>query len=227
VIRKNADPLSALDHEAEPPLDIARGRTALLIVDMQYDSAHRDYGIGARAREKGKLADVAYRFAETEKTIPNIQRVQRACRAAGIEVIFARLAGLTQDGRDHPRQRRPHYASKEAQILDEIAPVGDEIVLNKTTSSPFPSTHLDYLLRSMGIDNLLVCGVATSGCVELTVRDADDRGYHVAVIGDCCAGNSPETHRQALERMNRRRMRVRDTAEVVALIDAAAVGSVS
>ena len=221
MIRKNADPLSRLEDRGEPPFEIAKGRTALVIVDVQYDCAHRDYGNGAAARAKGMFEDLGYRFEETDTIIPKIQRVQRACRAAGLEVMFVRIAGLTRDGRDHPVHPRPHFSSKEAQILDEIAPVGDEIVLSKTTSSPFTSTHIDYLLRSMGIANLFVCGVATGGCVEMTARDANDRGYHVIVIGDCCAGNSPETHVKALESMNRLRMRVKDTDDVVAMIEAA------
>src|SRR5262249_47948134 len=139
VIRRNADPLARMDDRGTPSFIAARGRTALLVVDMQYDSAHRDHGIGAEAKAKGRLSDLAYRFDQTDRIIPNIQRLQRACRSAGIEVIFARIAGLTHDGRDHPRHRRPHFTSKEAQILDEVAPEGDEIVLNKTTSSPFTS----------------------------------------------------------------------------------------
>src|SRR5688572_16660171 len=178
-VRINADPLSRVVERPVPPVDVTPGRTALLVIDMQYDCAHRDYGNGLEARRKGLAETLEYRYRETDAILPRIKRMQDVCRRAGIEVIFVRIASLTRDGRDHPQLRRPYVLEKEAQILTEIAPVGDEIVLSKTTSSPFASTHIDFLLRSMGIRNLLVCGVATGGCVELTVRDANDRGYRV------------------------------------------------
>ena len=105
-----------------------------------------------------------------------------------------------------------HYRLTETQIQVRSG------LLNKTTSSPFTSTHLEFLLHSMGIEQLLVCGVASSGCVELTVRDADDKGFLVTVIGDCCAGNDPITHARALEAMNRHRMRVRSSDDIVAAL---------
>ena len=221
TIRKNSRPLAKLQYRSEPRFEVASGRTALVIVDVQYSCAHRDHGDGLEARAKGMVQELAHRFEHIDKIIPNIQLVQRACRAAGIEVIFVRIAGLTEDGRDHPQRPRPHYSTKDAQILEEIAPVGDEIVISKTTSSAFTSSHIDYLLRSMRIENLFVCGVSTGSCVEMTARDASDLDYRVIVIGDCCATDGPDAHVHALEAMNQFRMRVKDTAEVIAMIEAA------
>jgi nicotinamidase-related amidase len=217
------DVVARLYYSGEPPFDVVPGKTALVIIDMQYLDGHRDYGFGTVAKERG--FDLSYRFNEIDKIIPNIQQVMRSCRAAGIEVIHVRIAGYTHDFRDAPeamRRRRmpPRFDTKEAQILDELAPVGDEIVLSKTTTSAFTSTTIDFILHTMGIQNLFVCGIVTGGCVGLTAKDADDRGYHVIVSGDCCAANSQEAHDAALREMNDNRMRVKSTAEVLSMIEA-------
>jgi nicotinamidase-related amidase len=222
VIRKDADIVARLHYRGEPVFEFAPGKTALVIIDMQYLDGHRDYGFGLEAKAKG--IDLSYRFDQIDRIIPNIQKVMAACRASGLEVIHVRVAGYTKDGRDGPEGLRrilPRFDTKEAAILDELAPVGDEIVLSKTTTSAFTSTNIDFILKNMGIDNLLVCGIVTGGCVGLTAKDANDRGYHVIVIGDGCAANSEEAHLQALEQMNQYRMRVKDSAEIVDRIEAA------
>jgi nicotinamidase-related amidase len=226
MVVRNADPAARVHYGALPPFDIAPGKTALVVVDVQYYDAHREYGLGREAARRGTAADLAYLFDGVDGIIPNIQRVQAACRQAGIEVMHVRIASLTRDGRDAPRNRpdnvRPPYIEeKDAQILDEVAPVGDELVFSKTTGSAFTSTTIDWVLRNMGIQSLLMCGVVTSGCVTRTARDADDRGYQVMVIGDCCAASTATLHENALQAMNQRRMQVKNTDEIVALIEAA------
>jgi nicotinamidase-related amidase len=226
MIRKDASPVARLNYRGEPPFEVAPGKTAFVIVDMQYLDAHRDYGMGLDAKAKGMERDLAYRFDQIDRILPNIQEVLRACRSSGVEVIHVRIAGYTNDGRDAPPGMRrpghpPRFDAKEAQILDAIAPVGDEIVISKTTTSAFTSSNIDFVLRTMGIENLFVCGVVTNGCVSITARDADDRGFHVILVGDCCAANSEKAHLDALEQMNQYRMRVKDSAEVVAMIRAA------
>jgi nicotinamidase-related amidase len=218
------DVVARLYYNGEPPFNVSPGKTALVIIDMQYLDAHREYGFGVDARERG--FDLSYRFDQIDRIIPNIQAVMRACRAAHIEVMHVRVAGYTNDFRDAPEAMRsrgqpPRFDTKDAQILDELAPVGDEIVLSKTTNSAFTSTTIDFILHNMGIDSLFVCGIVTNGCVALTARDANDRGYHVVVIGDACAANSQESHEAALVDMNHGRMRVRSTDDVVAMIAAA------
>src|SRR5688500_50894 len=115
-IRRNADPWSRAGRGPEPPFDVAAGETALLIVDMQYASADRDHMLAAAIREGGATDELAYRLDRTEQIVPRIRRLQDACRGAAIEVVFVRIAGLTRDGRDHPRQPRPYFASRDAEI---------------------------------------------------------------------------------------------------------------
>ena len=102
-------------------------QTALVIVDMQYSDAHRDFGIGAKAKRLGAEAQFAYYFDRLDSlVIPNIQRMQEFCRSVGIEVIFLRIASLLRDGRElNTMQKRSgtlvaSVGSKETEILDGI-----------------------------------------------------------------------------------------------------------
>ena len=115
-----------------------------------------------------RLVDDVERYATRLDTVvvPNIQRLLAAFRENGGEAIFVRIESLTEDGRDRGpehRERGIHFppGSKEGAILEEIAPLEDEIVLSKTCGSAIRGTNLEYLLRSMGRERVLVCGVVT------------------------------------------------------------------
>lgn len=83
-------------------------------------------------------------------------------------------------------------------MIPELAPRADELVLPKSSSSPFSSTTLDYLLRNMGIRTLVVIGLLTDQCIDHTVKDAADRGYRVVCLTDACQAETPERHRASL-----------------------------
>jgi nicotinamidase-related amidase len=203
-----------------PYFTISRDKTALLIVDMQYLDAHPEHGIGAKAREAGIAEIFDYYWGAVESAISNQRRLLEAAHQAGLNVIYTRIATQTGDARDVGRQHCyvgmavPKNA-KEAEILAEIAPTEEDIVLSKTSSSPFNSTAINQLLRNLGVDTLLVCGVVTNGCVEGTVRDASDLGYNVIMIPDACAAVTPELHQVAITNLNNGFCNCRDTAIVV------------
>jgi nicotinamidase-related amidase len=86
----------------------------------------------------------------------------------------------------------------EADIIDLLKPKKTDIIINKTTFSPFSSTDIDRRLKSMGIRNLIFTGLATSQCVETSARDASDRGYDVIHISDAQADYDEMTHSASL-----------------------------
>ena len=147
-------------------------QAALLFVDVQNYAVHRDGG------EVRNLAAVdrqrfAYYFERLETVaLPNMQRLQRACRVAGIEVMYTLIENLTADGRDRSLDYKISgidvaKGSWDARVCDAIAPGEDEIVLTKTSSSVFISTNIDYVLRNLGVRQLVLCGVVTDQCVEI------------------------------------------------------------
>ena len=204
---------------------IVPARTALLSIDMQNMEVGPD--LIARSREPGTPESAKRAYFERIETmvIPNQQRLQAAARAAGIEVMFTVIESLTQDGRDRSLDHkisRLHAAkgSYEAQVIDAVAPVGDEIVIPKTSSGIFNSTNIDYVLRNLGIEFLVIYGIVTDQCVESAVRDAADRGFLVTQVEDCCATYSAERHRQSIDAMGGHYARMRSTDRVIAEIEA-------
>ncbi len=84
-------------------------------------------------------------------------------------------------------------------IISELAPAADEPVIDKPGKGAFYATDLDLVLRSRGIETLIVCGVTTEVCVHTTVRQANDRGYECLVLSDCVGSYFPEFQRIGLE----------------------------
>lgn len=200
------DPYYDLIPEApEPPF--TPQRTALLTIDLQYLDAHPDGWMGRLARDQGKPGHLQERWDFIQEILPDVRRLQDACRAHGVEVIHIRVAYRTQDHRDGQSNlvgeaMSTHTDERDDDFLEEIAPVGDEIIIDKTSAGTFNSTAIDQVLRNLGVDSLWVTGIVTEGCVELTARDAADRGYHVTLVEDACASSTHEAHEDALQRMS-------------------------
>ena len=154
----------------EVPIDPAHA--ALLFVDVQNYNARPDGGEYAAMTEAERDARYGYFFRTMRETaLPNMQRLQAACRHAGIEVMYTVIEALTRDGRDLSLDYKISglfvpRGSWDAKVLDAIAPGEDEIVLPKTSSSVFISTNIDYVLRNLGVRSLMIAGVLTDQCIE-------------------------------------------------------------
>lgn len=209
-----------------PMPELRAGDTALLVIDMQYADAHMEHGIMALRRELGQLAGLDYFAGRLATIVANIRRLQDACREAGIEVVFTRIQSMTAAGRDRGGAHKDLKifcppGSREAEILEELAPREDELVFNKTSGSSFNGTTLDYVLRNMGIRNLMLVGVMTSGCVESAARDAKDLGYGVLVVDDACATWSAEMQQASLRVLGEVFAKIVSTDRVLELLDVA------
>ncbi len=204
------------------PIDIARA--ALLFVDVQNYNARPDggeYGHLDAADREEKYGEF-FRVMEA-RALPNMRRLQAACRAAGIEVTYTVIESMTQDGRDRSLDYKISgfnvpRGSWDGQVLDAIAPSGDEMVFRKTSSSLFISTNADYVYRNLGVRSLIVAGVLTDQCIDSAVRDACDLGYLVTTVTDACATLTPERHDWSL-RNNRGYCRQVTTDAMVAEIE--------
>jgi nicotinamidase-related amidase len=206
-----------------PDVHPSPGDTALIIIDMQYRSVHPDYGWAKRAREEGNFRIFDHLFARLPAVIANIQHMQRACRESGIEVIYSVIRSWTRDGRDlSPSYRlkgaRCAPGTKDVEILEELKPVGDEIVLNKLSTNAFASSPMDAVLRYMNIRELMVAGVNTNYCVESFVRTASDLGYEVVLLEDCCATLDPRHHDTTCEEIDGIFCKVYRSSEMLAEI---------
>lgn len=193
-------------NESTREVPIEPERAALLFVDVQNFSARPD---GDEYRQQGLTAQQAlekhgYFFDQVRNVaVPNMQRLQRACRDSGVEVLYTVIESLTDDGRDRSRDYKitgfhVPRGSWGAQMLDEVKPQGDEIVFPKSSSSVFMSTNIHYILGNLGVDQLIVVGFVTDQCISSAVRDACDLGYLVTLVTDACATYSQERHDHAI-----------------------------
>jgi len=180
-------------------------QSALLFVDIQNFSAHRD-GAEFKNLDTAEFErKYAWYFSELEsRVVPNMQRLLHGFRAAGIEVIHTTIESLTKDGRDRSLDYKitgfhVPKGSWDGKVIDELAPAEDEIWLPKTSSSVFISTHVDYILRNLGVKQLVISGLITDQCVESAIRDACDLGYLVTQVTDACLTYTKQRHDHSLK----------------------------
>ena len=167
-------------------------KAALLVIDLQKGEYNAE-----KVAAEPEDAYLWERIAQT--VVPNGQRLLAACRGAGVEVIYTVIECLTLDGRDRGLDYKisgifAAKGSREAEVIDELAPLENEILIPKTSSSVFNSTNVEYVMRAMGIEYVLVMGIVTDQCVETAVRDGCDRGFLMTVIEDACATHSQDRH---------------------------------
>jgi nicotinamidase-related amidase len=193
--------------EAKPSaVDLDLHRTALVVIDMQKDFLYPG-GFGDFLGNDVTLL---------QATIAPIQALLGAARGQGMTIIHTREGHLpdlsdcpptklmrwregTRIGDRGPMGRILIRGEEGHGIIDEVAPWEGEIVIDKPGKDAFYGTELDEVLRSRGIDNLIITGVTTDVCCSATTIAANDRGYNALVVGDCVASYSPERHAAVLE----------------------------
>ena len=187
--------------DAKPaPLKVDTSQTAVLVVDMQND-------FGA----KGGMFDRAgIDLGAFNRALPHTQKVVAAARQAGIAVVYLKMGyrpdlsdlgepdspnrvrhlkvfkvGETMTAPDGSASRILVRDTWNTDIVPQLKPGPDDLVMYKTRFSGFYGTALDAELKKRGIKYLIVTGVTTSVCVESTVRDAMFRDYLCVVLSDC------------------------------------------
>ena len=174
-------------------------RTALIIVDMINRFCDLDWWVAGSTGLKGTEAlEVRRAFFEKELAgiIPKIGQVLEAFRQAGGTVVHIETARRTRDGRDLvPYMRGRDYdlaGSAAMSVIDELAPVEGEIVIQKPASSSFTGTGLDFLLRNAGIEHVALCGQFGDACVFYTLIQSREFGYRNAWVEDAILYQSQE-----------------------------------
>lgn len=181
-------------------VSLVPNQSALLFIDVQNFAARRD---GAEFKDMPDAefnSKYGWFFGEMKaRIVPNMQRLQAAFRKAKVEVMYTTIESLTKDGRDRSLDYKitgfnVAKGSWDGKVIDELAPGDDEIVLPKSSSSVFVSTHIDYILRNLGVKQLVLSGIVTDQCVESAIRDACDLGYLVTQVTDACLTYTQERH---------------------------------
>jgi nicotinamidase-related amidase len=199
--------IDSVEIPAKPgPFTLAAGRTALVVIDMQ-----RDFLLpGGFGESLGNDVD------QLLKVVPPLAALIAAARTAGVMVIHTR-EGHQPDLSDCPPAKLTRGAPSKRigdpgkygrilirgeyghDIVDDLAPIAGEVVIDKPGKGAFYATELQDILVGAGITKLLVTGVTTEVCVHTTTREANDRGYECLVVSDCVGSYFPEFQRVGLE----------------------------
>src|SRR4029079_11757214 len=191
--------------------DLSKESTALLVIDVQNTYLTRPDRASLSADEQSRY-DAWNPFHQRlrEIVIPRTRELLGLFRENGYECLFARIACHTKNGRDRSlSQKLPGWNNLllpkdelPSQLVAELQPQGDEIVVTKTTDSALTGTNLRLILANLGIKTVVCCGIFTDQCVSSTVRSLADESFAVVVVEDCCAAGSDELHHKELEIMN-------------------------
>lgn len=190
-----------------------KGKTLLMIVDMQkyFIDDSSDYSRYFNMLYPGSLKFIRETCLST--VIPNIKKLKKLFIESGNPVVYLRLCGSDPDRKDlhnffyeswlqgvekgfdavYPLHNDPMAA-----VIDELRPGPGDIVIDKTTFSPFSSTAIDRDLVQLEAETIVITGLATSQCVETTARDASDRDYRIIHIYDAQADYDNNTHDASL-----------------------------
>ncbi len=195
-------------------MDLGKEGTALLVVDMQNGFCDSD----------GSMAKLGFDVDRLKEAIPGCERLVAAARDAGVPVFFTQYvyqadfadAGFVVN-EIFPAIKDVDMCvdgTWDAEILDSLKPREKDIIIKKNRPSAFYSTMLDSKLRSMKIDNLVICGVTTNICVETTARDASQRDYRTFVVSDATAEVEQDRYEVALKSLGYLFARVMTVSEV-------------
>jgi len=191
---------------------IDKNNTALLIIDLQKGEYNPEI-ISKKPHDK-------YMWDRIKNIVlPNGKKIIDKCRQNKVEVIYTVVESYTKDGRDRGIDYKISGIfcaknSKEAEVLDEIKPLDNEIIIPKTSSSVFNSTNIEYVLRNLSIQYLMIFGIVTDQCVETAVRDGCDKGFLITLIEDACATHTQERHDNSLKGV-KGYCRIRKTSEIL------------
>ena len=213
-----------------PERPVEPGRTALVIIDMQYATGSRQGALARKLQADG--SDLGnYRFDRIEGSVlPQTLRLRERFTQLARPVLHVTIGAAHANALDAPVHMRTLFTefrnfvgSHEHEILDQLKPLPGEHVLRKTTIGAFASTNIDSLLRALGCEQLYLTGISTNMCVETTAREAADRGYLVTLVEDACATTHADLHQVTMRNFQRLFGRVRSTAESLDELPASAL----
>ncbi len=204
-----------------------KSKTALLVVDMQNQFIVRPKIDNPTPRDisEAKRWEPFFKKIDQE-TIPNNKKLIEAFRKEKMEVIYGKIQTLTKDGRERSSDHKAtgyndlllRADDSASDIVKELTPLPDEIVVTKTTDSVLNGSALALWLRNMGIDTVVVTGVLLDQCVSCTVRDLAGNSFNVWLIEDASRASTQDIQDHELAVLNNIYCHVINTDECIEAI---------
>ena len=168
--------------------------------------------------------EIVERFGSGTALLERICRAADAARASGIRVIFVKVGFRAGYPEISPRSQTfsriaelgGFVEGSSSELHPALAPRADDVIVTKRRVSAFAGSDLDVVLRAGSIDALVLSGIATSGVVLSTLRQAADLDFHLIVLSDGCLDGDPEVHRVLTEKIFPRQALVTTTDEWIA-----------
>lgn len=206
-----------------PDFEIAPGKTALVLIDIQKIASPEPF-VKAAIKKGLPEKDVKEAVADYErrfwKAVDNAAKILKSCREKGIDVVHVHLEAPTKNPLHTAKVNRKiglivPPASDECLSLDQVKPLPDELIVNKTNGGAFSGTNLDFILRNMDIQSLILVGFLTDECVAATAYQGADIGYDVLLVRDATATHRNEAHEALIWSLDDMCLKVYTTDEVL------------
>jgi nicotinamidase-related amidase len=210
-----------------PDFHLKPGRTALILIDMQKFvlGEHLVKAAVKAGLEERSVREVVKEYDErVKKATKNAQKVLNSCRKKGFDVVHVRMQGPSDNPRHTAKVNRkiglivpPKF--EDGEFIDEVKPLSSELVITKTNGGALSGTNLDFILRNMDIDSLILVGFLTDQCVLATSLHAADLGYDVLIVEDACTTRSKTLHDAVLLAQKDVCAKIKSADEVVKIIE--------
>jgi len=210
-----------------PDFELRKGKTALILIDMQKFvlGEHLVKAAVKTGLNEHAVRDVVKDYDKRVKSaVKNAQRLLNLCRRKGFDIVHVRMQGPTDNPRHTAKVNRkigliipPKF--EDGEFIDEVKPLHGELVITKTNGGALSGTNLDFILRNMDIDSLILVGFLTDQCILATSLHAADLGYDVLIVEDACTTRSKKLHDAVLLAQKDVCAKIKTTNQIVKILE--------
>jgi nicotinamidase-related amidase len=209
-----------------PDFELKPRKTAVILIDMQVlvsSNALLEEALAAGLPKRETRRALSEYDLRVKRAVKNAQRILRLCRMKGYDIVHVKLGAQSSNPRHTAKINRKagfivSMDAERGKFFAEVKPVEGELIFPKTNGGAFSGTNLDFVLRNMDIESLVVMGFLTDQCVLATTMHAGDLGYDVLLVDDACTGTTKENHDAVVRLAKDVFLKVKSTNELLKVL---------